>query len=72
MLEMISRQADAIAAAISDTTSVAAELATLQGIALAGVFQIIITTAGRRTEEGHSPEEIADELRPSSNVFSAS
>jgi AcrR family transcriptional regulator len=64
MLEMISRQAEAIAAAISATTSMAPELATLQGIALAGVFQIIITTAGRRTQQGRSPKKIADELHP--------
>lgn len=64
MLEMINRQAEAIGAAISDTASVPAEIATLQGIALAGVFHIIITTAGRRTQEGRTPPEIAAELHP--------
>jgi hypothetical protein len=39
-------------------------VARLQGIALAGVFQIIINEAGRRTREGQSQAEIADELYP--------
>jgi AcrR family transcriptional regulator len=63
-LEMADRQADAIAAAINDTTPVPAEVATLQGIALASVFRIIITEAGRRTLRGQSQEQIADELHP--------
>jgi AcrR family transcriptional regulator len=64
-LEMADRQADAIAAAIRETTPVAAEVSKLQGIALAGVFQIIITEAGRRTLDGQSQEQVAAELRPS-------
>ena len=40
------------------------EIAKLQGIALAGVFQIIISEAGRRTVEGQSQAKIADELYP--------
>ena len=40
------------------------ELAKLQGIALAGVFQILISEAGRRTREGQSQDQIADGLRP--------
>jgi AcrR family transcriptional regulator len=64
VLELTDRQAAALAAAISDTTAVAPEVARLQGIALAGVFQIIISDAGRRTQEGQSQAEIADELRP--------
>jgi hypothetical protein len=56
------RQAAALAEVISDTTAVAPEVARLQGIALAGVFQIIISEAGRRTREGQSQAEIADEL----------
>jgi AcrR family transcriptional regulator len=64
MLEMISRQAKAIGAAINDTSSVPPEITKLQGIALAGVFQIIITTTGQRTQEGRSPAQIADELHP--------
>jgi AcrR family transcriptional regulator len=63
-LEMSDRQAQAIAAVISDTSAVTPELARLQGIALAGVFQIIISEAGRRTQEGQRQDEIADQLRP--------
>jgi hypothetical protein len=63
-LEMTDRQADAIAAAISDTTPVMTEVAKLQGIAIASVFQIILSYAGRRTREGRSRTEIADELHP--------
>lgn len=36
----------------------------LQGIVLAAVFQVIISDAGRRTRDGRSQAEIADELRP--------
>jgi len=36
----------------------------LLGIALAGVFGIIISEAGRRTREGLSQTQIADELYP--------
>jgi AcrR family transcriptional regulator len=64
VLELIDRQAAALATAISDTTAVPPEIARLQGIALAGVFQIIISEAGRRTREGQSQAQIADELRP--------
>jgi hypothetical protein len=63
-LELIDRQAAALAGAIAATTAVSPEVATLQGIALAGVFQIIISEAGRRTREGQSQETIADELTP--------
>jgi hypothetical protein len=58
------RQANALATAIAETEEVAPEIAKLRGIALASVFQIIITEAGRRTREGQSQEQIADELRP--------
>src|ERR1700757_4852779 len=44
-LEMSDRQATALAAAIAETDTVAREIAKLRGIALAGVFQIIITEA---------------------------
>jgi hypothetical protein len=64
LLELTDRQAAALAAAISDTTAVTPEVARLQGIALAAVFQIIIGDAGRRTSEGRSQAEIAHELRP--------
>ena len=63
-LEMSDRQASAVAAAIAETEAVAPEIAKLRGIALASVFQIIITEAGRRTREGQSQDQIADELRP--------
>jgi AcrR family transcriptional regulator len=63
-LEMSDRQAAAIATAISETAAVTPEMARLQGIALAGVFQIIISEAGRRTTEGQSQAQIADELLP--------
>ena len=63
-LEMSDRQATALAAAVAETEAVTPEVAKLRGIALAGVFQIIITEAGRRTREGLSQDQIADELRP--------
>jgi AcrR family transcriptional regulator len=63
-LEMSDRQANAIAAAISATGAVTPEIARLQGIALAGVFQIIISEAGSRTREGQSQDQIANHLRP--------
>jgi AcrR family transcriptional regulator len=63
-LEMSDRHASALATAIAETEAVAPEIARLRGIALAGVFQIIITEAGRRTREGQSQNQIADELRP--------
>ncbi len=64
MLELTDRQAAALATAISDTTAVTPEIARLQGIALAAVFQIIIGDAGQRARDGQSQTEIADELRP--------
>jgi AcrR family transcriptional regulator len=63
-LELSERQAAALASAIGDTTAVPLEVAELQGIALAGVFQIIISEAGRLAREGQSQRKIADELRP--------
>ena len=64
VLELTDRQAAALAAAISETTAVAPEVARLQGIALAAVFQIIISEAGQRTRDGQSQPEIANELHP--------
>jgi AcrR family transcriptional regulator len=64
LLELTDRQAAALAGAIGDTTAVPPEIARLQGIALAAVFQIIISEAGRRTLEGQSQAQIADELHP--------
>ncbi len=63
-LELTDRQAAALAGAISDTTAVTPGVARLYGIALAGVFQIIIDEAGRRTREGQTQAQIADELYP--------
>jgi len=63
-LEMADRQASAVATAIAETDMVPPETAKLRGIALAGLFQIIITEAGRRTRQGQSQNQIADELRP--------
>jgi AcrR family transcriptional regulator len=63
-LELTDRLASALAAAISDTVPVRPEIARLQGMALASVFQIIISEAGRRTREGQSQAKIADELYP--------
>jgi AcrR family transcriptional regulator len=64
VLELADRLAAALGEVISDTTAVPPGVARLQGIALAGVFQIIIGEAGRRTREGQSQAEIADELYP--------
>jgi AcrR family transcriptional regulator len=63
-LELTDRLAAALAVAIGDTTAVPPEIATLQGVALASVFRIIIGEAGRRTREGQSQAKIADELYP--------
>ena len=63
VLELTDRQAAALATAISDTTAVAPEIARLQGIALAAVFQIIISEAGQRTRDGQSQ---ADDRRRAS------
>jgi AcrR family transcriptional regulator len=63
-LQMSDRQANALAAAIAETDAVTPEIAKLRGIALAGVFQLIIAEAGRRTREGQSQNQISDELRP--------
>lgn len=63
VLELTDRQARALGEAICDSTDVAPEIATLQGIALAGVFHVIIGETGRRTLEGHSQSAIAEDLR---------
>ena len=63
-LELTDRLAAALAGCIGDTSAVPPEIARLQGIALAGVFQIIIGESGRRTREGQSQATIADELYP--------
>jgi hypothetical protein len=53
-----------IATAISETSAITPEIARPQGIALAGVFQIIIIEAGQRTLDGQTQHQIADELHP--------
>lgn len=63
-LEMTARQADVVAAAISDSTAVSPEIARLQGMSLAGVFQVIISESGRRAREGQSQAQIAEALYP--------
>ena len=62
VLELIDRLARALAAVISDTTAVTPEIARLQGVALAGVFELIISEAGRRTRDGQSQTKIARDL----------
>jgi AcrR family transcriptional regulator len=64
LLELIDRLAIAMASAINDTSAVRPEVAKLQGMALASVFQIVISDAGRRTRDGQSPTEAADQLYP--------
>lgn len=64
VLEMADRQAAALAAAVAATSPVSPAAARLHGIALAGVFRIVISESGRRTHEGRTPAEIADELLP--------
>jgi hypothetical protein len=58
------RQASALATVLAESEAIAPEIAKLRGIALASVFRIIITEAGRRTREGQSQDRIAGELRP--------
>jgi AcrR family transcriptional regulator len=64
LLELIDRLAIAMAGAISDTSTVPSEVARLQGIALANVFQIVISDAGRWTRDGQSPAKTAGKLHP--------
>ena len=63
-LELTDRQATALAATIGETSTVAPEIARLQGIALAAVFQIIISESGRRARDGQTPAQIAEALHP--------
>jgi len=70
VLELVDRQAVALAKAIADTSSVSPEIARLQGIALAGVYQIIIDEAGARTQSGQGQQKIATDLsREIANVL---
>jgi AcrR family transcriptional regulator len=64
-LEVTDRLADAIAAAITETTDdLNPQLAKVQGIALAWVIQTITDESGRRKVAGQSSRQIARELRP--------
>jgi hypothetical protein len=63
-LELADRQATALSTAIAATSTVAPEIARLQGIALAGVFRVIISESGRRTVDGQTPAELAAGLLP--------
>lgn len=63
-LEMVDRQATALTAAIAETSAVAPAVARLQGIALAGVFRIIIGESGRRAVEGQTPAQLTAGLLP--------
>jgi AcrR family transcriptional regulator len=63
-LELIDRQAAALADAIVESSDMPPEIAMLQAIALSGVFHIIISEAGRRTVDGQSQARIADGLYP--------
>ena len=64
-LEMTDRHADAIAAAITDTTPGTGPLqAKVQATALAWVFQTITDQTGQRARAGQPPAAIAAELRP--------
>ena len=64
-LEVTDRLADAIAAAIAETTDeVNPQLAKVQGIALAWVIQTITDESGRRKVAGQDSTQIATELRP--------
>ena len=64
VLELTDRLGTALAATIRDTTAIAPEIAEIQGLALAGVFRIIIGESGRRTTEGQSQAQIARDLYP--------
>jgi AcrR family transcriptional regulator len=64
VLELTNRQATALAAAVSETSALAPEIARLEGIALASVFHIIISEVGQRSREGQSPAQIAEGLHP--------
>lgn len=64
-LEMTDRLADAIAAAICDTTpDMPPAVAKVHAIALAWVSQTVIDEGGRRIEDGQDSDQVADELGP--------
>ena len=64
-LEMTDQHAEAIAAALLETTDLTdPHRAKLHAIALAWVFQTITQETGRLAHEGQTPSEIAATLRP--------
>jgi AcrR family transcriptional regulator len=64
-LDMTDRLADALAAALTETTpGLQPQLAKVQGIALAWVYQTITDESGRRRIAGQDSPQIANELRP--------
>lgn len=64
-LEMTDNLADAIATALLTSTELDDPgVAKLHAIALAWVFQTITDHTGRYAHQGHTPQQIADELRP--------
>jgi hypothetical protein len=63
-LDAVDHLAVGLGTAIGESTDVPPEIARLQGLALAGVNQIIIDEAGRRTRARHSQARIARELHP--------
>lgn len=62
-LELTDRQARALSEAIAETSDLSAPAARLHGIALAGVFQAIISDSGHRTRRGDDQAAIAKALR---------
>ncbi|MFT4008802.1 MAG: TetR/AcrR family transcriptional regulator [Nocardioidaceae bacterium] len=64
-LEMTDHLADAIAPALLTSTDIDDPgVAKLHAIALAWVFQTITDHTGRYAHQGHTPKQIADQLRP--------
>jgi AcrR family transcriptional regulator len=64
-LEMTDRHADAIAAALTETTEITdPALAKVRAVALAWVIQTITDETGRRARQGQTPAQITDGLRP--------
>jgi AcrR family transcriptional regulator len=61
-LELTDRQATALGEAIADSSTLKPEVARLHGIALAGVFQVLIADAGQMTHEGRTQSEIVQTL----------
>lgn len=63
-LEILAGQAHAMAAAIAESGQVPPQVARLQAIAVAGVYQVLIEEAGTRTRDGQGQTQIADDLGP--------